>query len=248
MIIAQVCLSLPGTFILTSWQVVITTSGMFKSLWSEQDGDSTFYTKCNDFLKLYIYKMMNEECASLCIFQFLFHLWRLYWRCIFSVSGCVHCIRHVFSLTRTQLRNSGLTENFEFPTRNSDFMVAFMWIQLVNMMYSTWLERTIRLATIKDHFKMCSFITQRNATHFILIVHFIALLRLCFRSELPDPVLFSRGSQKVSPGSNRSEKYSDSLREESKKCSSKAWTTELWRLRADFSGRGSSLWGADNLW
>ncbi len=46
---------------------------MFKSVWLEQDGDFTFillYIKFNDFLKIYIYKMMNAECASLCIFLF----------------------------------------------------------------------------------------------------------------------------------------------------------------------------------
>ncbi len=64
----------PRTFVLTSRQVVITTSGAFKSLWSEQDGDLTFLHKTQWFFKLYIYKMMNEECASLCFFFFLFYL------------------------------------------------------------------------------------------------------------------------------------------------------------------------------
>ncbi len=36
-----------------------------------------------------------------------------------------------------QLGNSGLTEHFEFSTRNNDFVVAFMCIQLINTMYIT---------------------------------------------------------------------------------------------------------------
>ncbi len=39
----------PRTFVLTSRQVVITTSGAFKSLWSEQDGDLTFLHKIQFF-------------------------------------------------------------------------------------------------------------------------------------------------------------------------------------------------------
>ncbi len=39
----------PRTFVLTSRQVVITTSGAFKSLWSEQDGDLTFLHKIKLF-------------------------------------------------------------------------------------------------------------------------------------------------------------------------------------------------------
>ncbi len=39
----------PRTFVLTSRQVVITTSGAFKSLWSEQDGDLTFLHKIQLF-------------------------------------------------------------------------------------------------------------------------------------------------------------------------------------------------------
>ncbi len=38
-------LSPPGTFVLTSWQVVIMTLGAFKSLWSEQDGNLTLLHK-----------------------------------------------------------------------------------------------------------------------------------------------------------------------------------------------------------
>lgn len=30
--------SLPGKFVFTSWEVIITTSGVFKLLWSEPDG------------------------------------------------------------------------------------------------------------------------------------------------------------------------------------------------------------------
>ncbi len=33
---------------------------MFKSLWSEQDGDLTFLHKMQFFFKLYIYKMNDE--------------------------------------------------------------------------------------------------------------------------------------------------------------------------------------------
>ncbi len=39
----------PRTFVLTSRPVVITTSGAFKSLWSEQDGDLTFLHKIQLF-------------------------------------------------------------------------------------------------------------------------------------------------------------------------------------------------------
>ncbi len=39
----------PRTFVLTSRRVVITTSGAFKSLWSEQDGDLTFLHKIQLF-------------------------------------------------------------------------------------------------------------------------------------------------------------------------------------------------------
>ncbi len=39
----------PWTFVLTSRRVVITTSGAFKSLWSEQDGDLTFLHKIQLF-------------------------------------------------------------------------------------------------------------------------------------------------------------------------------------------------------
>ncbi len=38
-----------GRLVFTSRQVVITTSGAFKSLWSEQDGDLTFLQKFNYF-------------------------------------------------------------------------------------------------------------------------------------------------------------------------------------------------------
>ncbi len=44
----------PRTFVLTSRQVVITTSGAFKSLWSEQDGDLTFLHKIQFFLTLHL--------------------------------------------------------------------------------------------------------------------------------------------------------------------------------------------------
>ncbi len=55
---------------------------------------------------------------------------------------------HIFSLLASDTSfhwhapNSGLTENVEFSTRNNDFVVAFMCIQLVNTMYPTWLEHT----------------------------------------------------------------------------------------------------------
>ncbi len=39
----------PRTLVLTSRQVVIRTSGAFKSLWSEQDGDLTFLHKIQLF-------------------------------------------------------------------------------------------------------------------------------------------------------------------------------------------------------
>ncbi len=72
------------------------------------------------------------------------------------VFGCVHCIRHVFSLTRPQLGNSGLKENFEFPTRNNDFVVAFMCVQLVNTMYPTWLERTMSPPELNSAPQFCN--------------------------------------------------------------------------------------------
>ncbi len=53
-----------------------------------------------------------------------------------------------FSLTCPQLRNSELKENVEFPTPNKDFVVEFMSIQLVNTMYPTLLECTIRTAML----------------------------------------------------------------------------------------------------
>ncbi len=72
----------------------------------------------------------NGRCSdamTLPINDWLFHL----------VFGCVHCIRHVFSLTHPQLGNLGLKENLEFPTCNNDFVVAFMCVQLVNTIYPT---------------------------------------------------------------------------------------------------------------
>ncbi len=60
----------PGTFVLTSWQVVITTSGAFKSLWSEQDGDLTFLHKIQwFFLTLHL---QNDEWRMCIIVFFLF--------------------------------------------------------------------------------------------------------------------------------------------------------------------------------
>ncbi len=46
-------------------------SGMFKSLWLEQDGDLTFLNKNNFSLQLYyIYKIMNEhQCAFYYIYE-----------------------------------------------------------------------------------------------------------------------------------------------------------------------------------
>ncbi len=68
---------------LRTWQ---RTDAAFKSSWDVRTYELTsryyhvgyvqvtlvetlFYIKVNDFLKLYIYKMMNEECASLCIYE-----------------------------------------------------------------------------------------------------------------------------------------------------------------------------------
>ncbi len=41
----MVCSSPPGKFIFKSWQVVISTSGAFKSIWLEQEADAPFLPK-----------------------------------------------------------------------------------------------------------------------------------------------------------------------------------------------------------
>ncbi len=65
--VLMLCSSPPGKFVLTSWQVVITTSGAFKSLWSELDGDLTFLHKIQWTLHL-----QNDEWRMCIIVFFLF--------------------------------------------------------------------------------------------------------------------------------------------------------------------------------
>ncbi len=67
----------PRTLVLTSRQVVITTSGAFKSLWSEQDGDLTFLQKFNYFFNSTSIKWWMKNVHH-CVFTFFcfFNLWR----------------------------------------------------------------------------------------------------------------------------------------------------------------------------
>ncbi len=61
-----------GHSYLLVYKIVIMRSGAFKSLWWEQDGDLTFLHKIQlSFFFIYMYKMVNKECASLC-FCFFF--------------------------------------------------------------------------------------------------------------------------------------------------------------------------------
>lgn len=53
----------PGKFAFMSWEVVMTTSGVFKYLWSEQNGNAPFlHTIQQDILTLNI---QNVHCVFL---------------------------------------------------------------------------------------------------------------------------------------------------------------------------------------
>ncbi len=53
------------------------TSGAFKSLWLEQDGNVLFLQKYRTFKKKkMLHRMMNKDCASVLLLLFLFNLRR----------------------------------------------------------------------------------------------------------------------------------------------------------------------------
>lgn len=56
----------------------------------------------------------------------------------------LHPLNPPWFLTDTPQHNSGLKENLEFPTFNYDFVVEFMCIQVINMIFLTWLSLTKR--------------------------------------------------------------------------------------------------------
>ncbi len=91
----------PGKFVLTSWQIVITTSGAFKSLWSEQDGDLTFLHKIQWFFLTL--QLQNDEWRMCIIVFFLFSdLFNLWWGCKLN-NSILYYTRPRLSLTRPQL-------------------------------------------------------------------------------------------------------------------------------------------------
>ncbi len=64
----------PGKFVFKSWQVVISTSGAFKSIWLEQEVDAPFLPKIQQDFKLCFNKMMKNVHLRFCFFVYLFSL------------------------------------------------------------------------------------------------------------------------------------------------------------------------------